>query len=159
MIIQRTLFFLALMSLTTVLSLTSPALSWAQTEQEAQAATKEAAQEARDIAEKRIEAQMIEMSDLTEALIRNLGQLHYLRALCFGEDDQYWRDFAGRMLTLESANDEKRRQYLTRAFNAGYFIEQQRFKTCSSNVAVDAAALAENGRRLASMLGDPYRDF
>jgi len=122
-------------------------------------AAKQAAQDAREAAEARIETQMVEMSDLTEALVRNLGQLHHLRQLCFGIDNQYWRDFAGRLLQLEAGNDEQRREYLTRAFNAGFFQEQLRSKTCSNNVPVDAAALAENGRRLANMLGDPYRDF
>jgi len=131
----------------------------AQTSAENATEAKAAAEKARERAESRIDTQMVAMSDITEALIKNLGQLHYLRALCFGEQDQYWRDFAGRMLQLEAGNDEQRRQYLTRAFNAGYFLEQERFKTCSSDVSVDAAALAENGRRLATMLGDPYRDF
>ena len=35
--------------------------------------------------------------------------------------------------------------------------EQARHASCSQAVAVDAAALAENGRHLAGMLGDPYR--
>jgi uncharacterized protein (TIGR02301 family) len=137
----------------------APAPSWAQTSTDDKAAAEAAAQQARETAEARIENQMVQMSDLAEALVKNIGQLHYLRQLCFGDKDQYWRDFAGRMLQLETGNDVERREYLTRAFNAGYFLEQERFKTCSSDVPVDAAALAENGRRLASMLGDPYRDF
>ena len=124
-----------------------------------QAELEAAALKAREAAEARIDADMVLMSDVAEALSKNLGQLHYLRRLCFGETDQYWRDFAGRMLAIEAGNDAGRREYLTRAFNAGYHQEQERFKSCSPDVSVDAAALAENGRHLASMLGDPHRDF
>jgi len=149
-----------IISLTAIISLSLGLShhSFSQTATDDKAA-KQAALEAREAAEARIETQMLSMSDLTEALVQNLGQLHYLRRLCFGDDDQYWRDFAGRLLQLEAGTDTQRREALTRAFNAGYGREQERFKTCSNNVSVDAAALAENGRRLASMLGDPYRDF
>ena len=114
--------------------------------------------EAREAAEARIDADMVKMSDVVEALSKNLGQLHYLRRICFGEDSQKWRDYAGQMLNLEAGTNLDRRQALTRAFNAGYFQEQERYASCSQGVSADAAALAENSRRLASMLGDPYRD-
>lgn len=156
---RRIIYFKSLMALLMGAALALLPAAAAQTSLENAAEAKAAAEKAREQAESRVDSQMVEMSDLTEALIKNIGQLHYLRALCFGEQDQYWRDFAGRMLQLEAGNDEQRRQYLTRAFNAGYFLEQERFKTCSADVSVDAAALAENGRRLATMLGDPYRDF
>lgn len=130
----------------------------AQTSAEQKAAAEKQALADREAAEARIDADMVQMSDVAEALAKNLGQLHYLRQLCFGTDDQYWRDFAGQMLRLETGPDASRREYLTRAFNAGFFQEQQRFKSCSSGVSVDVAAISENGRRLASMLGDPYRD-
>lgn len=127
----------------------------AQTDAEKEAA----ALKAREAAEARVDADMVLMSDVAEALSKNLGQLHYLRRLCFGETDQFWRDYAGRMLKVETGRDPGRKEYLTRAFNAGYHQEQERFKTCSPDVSVDAAALAENGRHLASMLGDPSRNF
>ena len=152
------MMFKSLISLLITLTLTSPIAA-----QTAAAPTKAeleaAALKAREAAEARIDADMVQMSDVAEALSKNLGQLHYLRRLCFGETNQYWRDFAGRMLAIEAKSDPGRREYLTRAFNAGYHQEQERFKTCSPEVSVDAAALAENGRHLASMLGDPHRDF
>ena len=112
---------------------------------------------AKEEAELRIEADMVTMNNLVEALSKNLGQMHYLRTLCYGDVDQKWRDYAGRMIEIEIAGDESRRAGLVRAFNAGYYQEQARHSQCGSPVAVDAAALAENGRHLASMLGDPYR--
>jgi len=113
----------------------------------------------REAAESRIDAEMVLMSDLSEALIKTIGQLHYLRTLCFGEDEQMWRDYAGKLLEIEAGDDISKKDYLTAAFNKGYYLEKKRYSNCTFDVSVDAAALAENGRHLASMLGDPYRDF
>lgn len=129
-----------------------------QTTREQQAAAERAALAARKAAEERIDADMVKMSDVAEALSKNLGQLHYLRRLCFGEDSQKWRDYAGQMLNLEAGTNLERREALTRAFNAGFYLEQERYLNCTQGVSADAAALAETSRRLASMLGDPYRD-
>ena len=129
----------------------------AQSTTQSERERRRAALEARETAERRIEADMVTMNNLVEALSKNLGQMHYLRTLCYGEGDQKWRDYAGRMIELEISGDPTRRDQLVRAFNAGYFQEQARHNACGRAVAVDAAALAENGRHLAGMLGDPYR--
>jgi len=117
-----------------------------------------AAQKAREKAEKRIEADMVSMSSLVEALAKNMGQLHYLRTLCYGNVDQKWRDYAQQMMTVEAGGNETKRSTLTRAFNAGYYEEEARHPKCSKAVSVDAAAIAENGRHISTMLGDPYRE-
>ncbi len=109
-------------------------------------------------AETRIDKNMVTMSNLVEALSHNLGQLHYLRTLCFTQDDQKWRNQASAMMNIEVPNDSTRRRQLIRAFNAGYYEQKERYSTCSNNVAIDVAALAENGRRLSVMLSDPYRE-
>jgi len=116
------------------------------------------AAEAREAAEIRIEQDMVTMTSLVEALSKNLGQIHYLRTLCFGPNDQKWRDYGQRMMDVESEGDEDRLKQLVRAFNAGYYQEKERHSTCSQQVSVDVAALAENGRHISSMLGDPYRE-
>ncbi len=114
--------------------------------------------EARLAAELRVEADMVKMDNLVEAMAKNLGQLHYLRTLCFGTSDQKWRNYASDMMQLEAGADSARRKNLVRAFNTGFYQEKDRHLTCSEAVSVDAAALAENGRHIASMLGDPYRE-
>ena len=129
-----------------------PTIASAQTAAERRQALRD-----KEAAELRVEADMVTMTNLAEALSKNLGQLHWLRTLCYGEGDQKWREFAGRMIDVEASDAEDRRSILVRAFNAGYYQEQARHAACSSGVAVDAAALAENGRQLAGMLGDPYR--
>ena len=117
-----------------------------------------AAEKARLEAESRVDADMVKMNNLVEAMAKNLGQLHYLRTLCFGTSDQKWRNYASEMMNIEAGVDSARRKNLVRAFNAGYYQEKDRHFTCSEAVSVDAAALAENGRHIASMLGDPYRE-
>lgn len=125
----------------------------AQTEEQ----LRQQALEAREKAELRVESDMVKMSNLAEALSKTLGQMHYLRTLCFGEDDQVWRDQMADLLKFEAPRSADKRANLTRAFNTGYYQEQRRHNACSEDVSVDVAALAENGRSLAEMLGDPYR--
>ena len=108
--------------------------------------------------ENRIDKNMVTMTGLVEAMSNNLGQLHFLRALCFGNDDQKWRVTASDMMKIEAPNDPSYRRQLIRAFNAGYYEQENRYKTCTAAVALDVAALSENGRHLATMLGDPYRE-
>jgi len=120
---------------------------------------RKAAEKAREEAELRIESDMVNMTSLIEALSKNLGQMHYLRTLCFGPNDQKWRDYASQMMNVESTNDPEARRMLIRAFNAGYYQEQARHSQCNQSVSIDVAALSENGRHIASMLGDPFRDF
>ena len=130
----------------------------AMTEREKAAAAKKAALKAREEAELRVEADMVTMNSLVEALSKNMGQLHYLRTVCFGPNDQKWRDYASRMMNIETAGDGAERRQLIRAFNAGYYQEEGRHSQCSKAVGADAAALAENGRHISAMLGDPYRE-
>lgn len=130
----------------------------AQTSREKARADRAAAQAAREAAEKRVENDMVTMSNLVEALSKNLGQLHYLRTLCFGQNDQTWREQTASMMDIEAPTDQARRRQLIRAFNAGYYEEKDRFATCTKNVSVDAAALSENARNIAVMLGDPFRE-
>ena len=113
---------------------------------------------AREAAELRVEQDMVTMTSLVEALAKNLGQIHYLRTLCFGLNDQKWRDYGQRMMEVESGGDTDRHRQLVRAFNAGYYQEKDRHTECSREVSADVAALAENGRHISSMLGDPYRE-
>lgn len=128
-----------------------PASVWAQT-------SEPNAQAAREEAEIRVESEMVQLNSIVEAMAMNLGQLHYLRTLCFGDSDQKWRTYASQMMDVEAPNDGTRRRSLIQAFNKGYYLEEERHKVCSQSVSLDVAALAENGRNLANMLGDPYRE-
>ena len=116
------------------------------------------AEKAREAAELRVEKDMVTMTSLVEALSKNIGQIHYLRTLCFGLNDQKWREYGQRMMDMEAKDDTDRHRQLVRASNAGYYQEKDRHTKCSAQVSVDVAALAENGRHISSMLGDPYRE-
>lgn len=125
----------------------------------AQAApTEEERRAAREAAELRVEADMVQMTSLVEALAKNLGQMHYLRTLCFGYDDLQWREYMSEMLDIEAPGDLPKQRELTQAFNAGFYQEKSRHSVCSESVSADVAALAENGRSVSRMLGDPYRE-
>jgi uncharacterized protein (TIGR02301 family) len=121
--------------------------------------TEEDRRAAREAAELRIEADMVRMTSLVEALAKNLGQMHYLRTLCFGEDDQQWREYMSDMHDIAAPGDTAKQRELTQAFNAGYYLEKNRHSVCSQSVSADVAALAENGRSVSRMLGDPYREM
>ena len=64
----------------------------------------------------------------------------------------------GGPLEIEAATDTALQRDLTRAFNAGYYKEEEHHPDCNQSVSVDVAALVENGRSIARMLGDPYRE-
>lgn len=108
--------------------------------------------------EKDIDNNMVTMSNLVEALANNLGQLHYLRTLCYSDRDQKWRNKAAGLMNIEAPKPSARRKQLIRAFNNGYYMQKERYQACEPNVSIDVAALAENGRRLSLMLADPYRE-
>ncbi|PHS39453.1 MAG: TIGR02301 family protein [Robiginitomaculum sp.] len=108
--------------------------------------------------ETRIDENMMSMTGLVEAMANNLGQLHFLRTLCFGSDDQKWRRVAADMMRIEAPDNPSYHRQLIQAFNAGYYAQKDRTQACSQTVALDVAALSENGRRLSVMLGDPYRE-
>ena len=153
------LFITAIIAMTLSVPVTAQdAVTTKETARLSEAEARKAALKAKEEAELRIEEDMVTMGSLVEALAKNLGQLHYLRTLCFGKNDQKWRVRAGEMMTLEAPGDDTRRRELVRAFNAGYYKEESRHAKCSQSVSIDAAALAENGRSVASMLGDPYRE-
>jgi len=116
------------------------------------------AQAAREEAELRVENEMVQLNSIVEAMSMNLGQLHYLRTLCFGQNDQKWRNYASQLMDVEAPLNDERRRNLIQAFNKGYYLEEGRHKDCNQAVSLDVAALAENGRNLANMLGDPYRE-
>ncbi len=143
---------LLILAITGTLLLLTPSLLHAQTD-----STAVDPQKAREEAELRVESEMVQMNSIVEAMAMNLGQLHYLRTLCFTLTDQKWRTFASQMMDVEAPGDGPRRQNLVKAFNKGFYLEQERHKECSQSVTLDVAALAENGRNLAGMLGDPYR--
>lgn len=70
-----------------------------------------------------------------------LGSIHYLRALCGGEDGD-WRQSMQELLDADTVNEPQRRERLTAAFNRGY-----RSFASVHTVCTDAARMAEERHR------------
>ena len=85
-----------------------------------------------------------------------LGEAHYIRTLCNGQKDQYWRNFMSQMLDLEGGV-EYRRSLLVRAFNLGYRTQSRRSSgVCNSQSPVEESKLATRGRKLAERIALGY---
>jgi uncharacterized protein (TIGR02301 family) len=70
-----------------------------------------------------------------------LGSVHYLRSLCGGGNAD-WRQSMQDLLDADAANEERRRERLTAAFNRGYRSFASVHTTCT-----DAARAAEDRHR------------
>ncbi|MBB35192.1 MAG: TIGR02301 family protein [Hirschia sp.] len=85
-----------------------------------------------------------------------LGQVHFIRTVCNGEGDQYWRNFMRDFLELEAVN-ESRRSLFVKAFNHGYrYQSRQLTQGCSASAVQIEIALAQEGRRLAERIATGY---
>ena len=85
-----------------------------------------------------------------------LGRVHYVRTLCNGKSDQYWRNFMRDFLDLE-ATDSTRRSLFVKAFNYGYrFQSDQMERGCTTDTQIVEARLAKEGRVLAETIARGY---
>ena len=84
-----------------------------------------------------------------------LGEAHYIRTLCNGANDQYWRNFMRDFLDLEGESPSRRSLFVT-AFNRGYRYQSHRSTTCSQATASDEARLARKGKTLAEEIALSY---
>lgn len=85
-----------------------------------------------------------------------LGQAHYVRTLCNGKRDQYWRNFMRDFLELEAVN-ESRRSLFVKAFNYGYrYQSDHSSRSCSADTPALEAEIARQGRRLSETIAMGY---
>ncbi len=94
-------------------------------------------------------------SNLLLSLSQTLGGMHYLRVVCEGRDEQYWRERMIELMELESGGYRLREAMIT-AFNEGYYDEERRHPQCGGNLQAAKDRLSAEGQRLAKQLGDPY---
>ncbi|MBI1252330.1 MAG: TIGR02301 family protein [Alphaproteobacteria bacterium] len=113
-----------------LLALAAPAAAQSRAEPEAEAQPRLSYDE-----------QVVELSTV-------LGGAHYLRILCSGRADQTWRDFMRGLIEREP----NRSGSLSRAFNAGYRREEERFPVCTQGARNMEAELRAQGLRLADGL-------
>src|SRR3954469_17388934 len=79
------------------------------------------------------------------------GQIHALRQLCQGPEDQYWRTRMERIIDLE-AKDQAARRPLAERFNEGFRAARKQYPRCTDASRSAERAVAANGRALANLL-------
>ncbi len=84
-----------------------------------------------------------------------LGEVHYIRTLCNGSKDQYWRNYMSDLLKHE-ASTKSRKSIFTKAFNRGYKFQRSRINYCNSDAARLENNLATKGRKIAESIATQY---
>lgn len=84
-----------------------------------------------------------------------LGEAHYIRTLCNGPKDQYWRNFMADFL-IHEATSKSRKSLYTKAFNRGYKFQSNKITRCDSNAAILEVSLATKGRKMAESIATQY---
>lgn len=79
-----------------------------------------------------------------------LGSVHYLRNLCVKEPEDVWRRSMQALIDKETANEEKRRERMTAAFNRGYRTFASVYTTCTQPAIVAEQRYRAEGATLAS---------
>ncbi|TDK37152.1 TIGR02301 family protein [Rhizobium deserti] len=78
-----------------------------------------------------------------------LGSISYLRALC-GAPQEDWRAGMGKLLDSDTANEPKRRERLTAAFNRGYRSFAAVHTACTNAALTAAERYRNEGATLAA---------
>lgn len=84
-----------------------------------------------------------------ERLSEILGAVHYLRNLCGGAEEDGWRASMQQLIELDAANEPKRREKLTAAFNRGYRSFAAIYTACTEPAVVAEERYRNEGATLA----------
>lgn len=79
-----------------------------------------------------------------------LGSVHYLRNLCVGRPEDSWRRSVQELIDKETADEPRRRERLTGAFNRGYRTFASVYTTCTEPATLAEARYRAEGATLAS---------
>lgn len=93
--------------------------------------------------------------DRLQRLSEILGSVHYLRTLC-GENRSAWRNSMQKLIDSETANEPKRRERLTAAFNRGYRSFASVHTTCTPTARSAEEAYRAEGATLAAEIAARY---
>ncbi len=85
-----------------------------------------------------------------ERLSEILGAVHYLRNLCMEKAEDNWRASMQRLIQLEAANEPKRQEKLTAAFNRGYRSFAAIYTACTDSAVVAEERYRNEGATLAT---------
>ena len=122
------------------LTLAGPAL--------AQKATGDTAKETPPVAA--VEEKPAPYDERLERLSEILGAVHYLRNLCMDKAEDNWRASMQRLIQLEAANEPKRQEKLTAAFNRGYRSFAAIYTACTDSAVVAEERYRNEGATLAT---------
>ncbi|WDZ77691.1 TIGR02301 family protein [Ensifer adhaerens] len=79
-----------------------------------------------------------------------LGSVHYLRNLCVKEPEDVWRRSMQELIDKETADEVKRRERMTAAFNRGYRTFASVYTACTGPAIVAEERYRAEGATLAS---------
>ncbi|MDK1375501.1 MULTISPECIES: TIGR02301 family protein [unclassified Sinorhizobium] len=79
-----------------------------------------------------------------------LGSVHYLRNLCLKAEEDTWRRSTQELIDKEAADEPKRRERLTAAFNRGYRTFASVYTTCTEPATLAEQRYRAEGATLAS---------
>jgi uncharacterized protein (TIGR02301 family) len=88
------------------------------------------------------EKALVDLSEL-------LGALHYLRPLCSAPEGDAWRRRMQALLEAEDAAPEALRERMAGAFNQGYAVAHEGYRTCTPRARLLAQRYLDQGAALA----------
>ena len=97
-----------------------------------------------------VEAKPAPYDERLERLSEILGAVHYLRNLCAEKPEDNWRASMQRLIELEAANEPKRQEKLTAAFNRGYRSFAAIYTACTDSAVVAEERYRNEGATLAT---------
>jgi uncharacterized protein (TIGR02301 family) len=79
-----------------------------------------------------------------------LGSVHYLRNLCLNQPEDGWRRSMQELIDKETADEPKRRERMTAAFNRGYRTFASVYTACTEPATLAEERYRAEGATLAS---------
>ncbi len=80
-----------------------------------------------------------------------LGSVHYLRAVCGGNDGQRWRQIASELIRAEGSS-ALRRATIAQRFNRGYRSYRRTYRRCTPSARNSIARFVKEAREISNRL-------
>ena len=84
-----------------------------------------------------------------QRLAEILGSLHYLRQICGANEGQKWRNQMQALVDADTPNHGERRSKMVAAFNRGFRIFQQSYRTCTPAADLVIRRYLDEGSKIA----------
>jgi uncharacterized protein (TIGR02301 family) len=84
-----------------------------------------------------------------QRLAEILGSLHYLRGICGANEGQKWRTQMQALVDAEAPNAGDRRNRMMAAFNRGFRIFQETYRTCTPAADLVIRRYLDEGSKIA----------